>query len=64
MFLSLLALPELLALARLLVAMAAHQPSLASPLLAVAVVGRLVELRAVDLAALVAVAHTPRAHLV
>jgi hypothetical protein len=39
------------------VVMAAHQPSLASPLLAAVGAARLVEPRAVDLVALVAVAH-------
>jgi hypothetical protein len=55
---------ELLALAQLLVVMAAHPPSSASPLLGAVVAVRLAVLLVVDLAALVAAAHMPRALLV
>jgi len=59
----LLALLALLALAQLLVVMVVHQHSLASPQQVVVVGARLAALLAVDLAALVAVAHMPRALL-
>jgi hypothetical protein len=59
-----LALLALLALAQLLVVMVVHQHSLASPQQVVVVGARLAALLVVDLAALVAAAHMPRALLV